>query len=62
LNNRGLKNRSAFSNAIETRLYKAFTELSQETRITQSKLLDEAIEDLLIKYGKLPPKKGQCPF
>lgn len=58
MNNRGLKNRSTFSNAIETRLYKAFTELSQETRITQSKLLDEAIEDLLIKYGKLPPKEG----
>lgn len=50
--NRGLKNRKAFSNAIVTELYEAFEKLHKETRIPKSKLLDEAIELLLKKYGK----------
>jgi hypothetical protein len=45
--NRGLKNRTAFSNAIDKQLYDAFEALHQETRIPKSKLLDEAIELLL---------------
>lgn len=48
--NRGLKNRIAFSNAIDKELYNQFVELSKMTRIPRSKLLDEAIEDLLNKY------------
>ena len=48
--NRGLKNRKAFSNAIETELYEAFEKLHRETRIPKSKLLDEAIQLLIEKY------------
>lgn len=33
-------------------LVKPFDELSRKTRITKTKLLDEAIEDLLKKYEK----------
>lgn len=50
--NRGLKNRAPFSNAIDKDLYEKFVELSKETRIPQSRLLDEAIEDLLKKKEK----------
>lgn len=50
-NNRGLKNRKAFSNSIKTELYKGLKELSDETKIPMSKLLDEAIKDLLEKYS-----------
>ena len=47
---RGLKNRKPLSNAIKIELYEALDELHEKTRIPKSKLLDEAIEDLLKKY------------
>lgn len=50
--NRGLKTRKAFSNAVDAKLADFFDELSKETRIPKSKLLDEAIVLLLEKYGK----------
>ncbi len=50
--NRNLKNRVAFSNALEKSLYEAFEELHKETRIPKSRLFDEAVELLLRKYGK----------
>ena len=50
--NRGLKNRKAISTAIDIKLIKALDSLSKETRIPKSKLLDEAIADLLKKHGK----------
>ena len=49
---RGLKNRTPISNAIDSELLELFRALSKKTRIAQSKLLDEAIEDLLKKYEK----------
>lgn len=48
--NRGLKNRRAFSNAIDRELFEAFEQLHKKTRIPKSKLLDEAIQMLLDKY------------
>lgn len=54
--NRGLKNRVAFSNSIDKKLSKGFDQLKENTRIDKSKLLDEAIYDLLIKY-KIDPDK-----
>jgi len=51
-NKKGLKNRASFSNYVDTRLLEKFRELSSDTRIPISKLLDEAIEDLLKKYNK----------
>jgi hypothetical protein len=50
---RGLKNRSTLSNAVDTKLLNKFKELAKETRIPQSKLLDEALKLLLNKYGKM---------
>lgn len=49
-NNRGLKTRKTLSNAVKIELFDALNKLSEETRISKSKLLDEAIEDLIKKY------------
>lgn len=48
-NNRGLKNRKTLSNAIKIELYQGLKELSEKTKVPMSRLLDEAIEDLLKK-------------
>lgn len=47
--NRGLKNRTPLSNAVRTDLYDGIRNLSKETKVPISRLLDEAIEDLLEK-------------
>lgn len=47
--NRGLKTRKALSNAIKIELYERLKQLSDETKIPMSKLLDEAVEDLIKK-------------
>lgn len=49
INKRGLKNRTPLSNAVKTELYESLRELSNETKVPISRLLDEAIEDLLAK-------------
>ena len=49
---RGLKNRKPLSNAIKTELYNDLKKLSDETKVPISRLLDEAIEDLLKKREK----------
>ena len=56
MENRGLKNRKTLSNAIETKLWYGLDDLARDTRINKSKLLDEAVSDLLKKYGN-PTKK-----
>ena len=38
--------------SVDASLALAFRKLSEETRIPMSKLLDEAIADLLKKFGK----------
>lgn len=48
---RGLKNRKPLSNAVRIELYEQLRILSDDTKIPMSKLLDEAIEDLLKKRG-----------
>lgn len=53
-NKRGLKNRSNLSTAIKTELLNDLKDLSKETRIPLSKLLDESIEDLINKHKKKP--------
>ena len=47
-----LKNRGRINNSIDFSLKEAFNELSNDTRIAQSKLVDEAIYDLLVKHNK----------
>ena len=56
-----LKNRTRFSSTLPIPLLENFKKLSEETRIAQSVLLEEAIHDLLAKYHvgqnqHLPPK------
>ena len=50
-----LKNRTKIGAAIDNNLLEGLKALSVSTRIPLSKLLDEAIEDLLKKYNE----KGQ---
>lgn len=50
VNDRGLKTRAPLSNSIDKELKIKLKELSDKTRIDQSKLLDEALEDLFKKY------------
>jgi hypothetical protein len=50
--NRGLVNRVPFSTTLLIPLSSEIRVLSLKTRIPISRLLDEAIEDLLIKHKK----------
>lgn len=45
-----LKNRTRFTSSLKNELIDEFNKLSEKTRIPKSRLLDEAIEDLLKKY------------
>lgn len=51
-----LKYRKRFTSSLKNELVPLFDALSKETRIPKSRLLDEAIEDLLKKYHKDIPK------
>ncbi|MBL5829393.1 ribbon-helix-helix domain-containing protein [Serratia fonticola] len=46
-----LKNRKRFTSSLDNKLVPLFDELSRTTRIPKSRLLDEAIEDLLKKHS-----------
>ena len=45
-------NRKRIISSIDNSLVEPFNELSKKTRVPKSRLLDEAIEDLLKKYEK----------
>lgn len=47
-----LKNRERYTNSIDIELLNKFKEISELTKIPQSKLLDEAIQLILDKYKK----------
>lgn len=49
-----LKYRTRFTSSLKNELVPLFDDLSKKTRIPKSRLLDEAIEDLLRKYGFEP--------
>lgn len=49
---RGLKNRTPISNAVNTKLYEQLKQLSKETMIPMSRLLDRGIELVLEEYKK----------
>lgn len=46
-----LKNRRRFTSSLANQLVPLFDELAAKTRIPKSRLLDEAISDLLAKHG-----------
>ena len=50
-----MSERVPYSTKIDRDLRDKLIKLSEQTRIPQSKLVDEALEDLLKKYGE----KGQ---
>jgi hypothetical protein len=52
---RGLKTRTPIRTGVKTELHAALKSMSDETKIPMSKLLDEAIDDLLVK--RKPAKK-----
>ena len=54
-----LKNRTRFTSSLKNELVPLFDELSEQTRVPKSRLLDEAIEDLLKKRGVNPPKANR---
>lgn len=47
-----LVNRTRFTSSMKNELMAKFDKLAEETRIPKSRLIDEAIEDLLKKYEK----------
>ncbi len=47
-----LVNRDRFVSSLDKKLVDPFNKLSKKTRVPKSRLLDEAIEDLLKKYEK----------
>lgn len=47
-----LKNRERYTNSIDIEILNEFRSLSKDTKIPMSKLLDEALKDLLKKYEK----------
>jgi len=49
---RGLKNRTPISNAVKTELYDELKQLSEQTMIPLSRLLDRGIELVLKEYEK----------
>lgn len=50
-NNRGLVNRLPISSSVDKELWETFDKLSVDTMIPKSRLLDRAIELVLIEYG-----------
>ncbi|EGX9545913.1 ribbon-helix-helix domain-containing protein [Klebsiella variicola] len=50
-----LKNRRRFTSSLANHLVPLFDELAAKTRIPKSRLLDEAISDLLSKHGAPVP-------
>ena len=53
-----LKYRKRFTSSIKNELSEEFDKLTVETRIPKSRLLDEAIEDLLKKHRLIATKIG----
>jgi hypothetical protein len=47
-----LKTRTRVGNSVDIELWKKFEKLSKDSRITKSKLLDEALELVLKKHGR----------
>lgn len=50
--NRGLKNRTAVSTAIDNEIYRKVKEYSDETSIPISKIIDKALKMYLETVGK----------
>lgn len=54
-----LKYRTRFTSSLKNELIPLFNQLAAQTRIPKSRLLDEAIEDLLRKYDIEIPENDE---
>ena len=50
------RNRKQIASTVDEELWEAFRTLSQNMRIPASRMLDEAVEDLLLKYEVISEK------
>ena len=50
------RNRKQIASTVDEELWEAFRTLSQNMRIPASRMLDEALEDLLLKYELISEK------
>ena len=50
------RNRKQIASTVDEELWEAFRTLSQNMRIPASRMLDEALEDLLLKYEVISEK------
>ena len=57
-----LVNRKKFISSLDNKLVEPLNALSKKTRVPKSRLLDEAIEDLLKKYEKKDGLQFRRPF
>ena len=57
-----LVNRKKFISSLDNKLVEPLNALSKKTRVPKSRLLDEAIEDLLKKYEKKGRLTVQASF
>lgn len=46
----GLKNREKYATTVDKKILEKFKKLAENTKIPASKLVDEALEDLIKKY------------
>ena len=58
----GYRNRTQWTTATDNELLEKFRQLSTQTRIPASRLLDEAIEDLLVKYAVMTKEEKNRGF
>lgn len=54
-----LKTRTRIGNTLDTHLLEKLKELSNVTRIPMSRLLDEAVKDLIEKHNTITPSSSQ---
>lgn len=55
------KKRKQWTTTTDQDLYDGLKNLASDTRISAARLLDEAIEDLLVKYHKLKKENKKNP-
>lgn len=51
------RNRRQIASTVDPELWDKFRDLSTQTRIPASRLLDEAVEDLLLKFKVIDQKE-----
>lgn len=54
-------NRHQWTITTDNDLYEKFREFSKKARIPATRLLDESIEDLLVKYGEIAKEDKKNP-